>query len=136
VNGILDECPVPAIPVRVGSAAAPRIATRTSDEPARRRIPAQGDLRPQPEEPSLGELKERHRELHLCLRCTHHMVCGMAKSLDPNLLVTIATCLGFEPADADGSNPVCELLPLEPLSDLATDLAEDSSSAAARGNPP
>ena len=71
--------------------------------------------RPHHAEPSLGELRAQHRELHLCLRCAHHMVCGMAKSLDPNLLVTIASCLAFEPADADGSSDVCELLPLEPL---------------------
>lgn len=64
--------------------------------------------------PSLGALKARHREEHLCLKCTHHLVCGMAKSLDPNLLVTIASCLGFEPdvCDADG---VCELTPVEPF---------------------
>jgi hypothetical protein len=48
-------------------------------------------------EPSLGELKARHHEEHLCLKCSHHLVCGMAKALDPNLLVTIASCLGFEP---------------------------------------
>ncbi len=51
----------------------------------------------QAHEPSLGELKARHHEEHLCLRCSHHLVCGMAKALDPNLLVTIASCLGFEP---------------------------------------
>ena len=49
----------------------------------------------------LGELKARHREEHLCMKCEHHMVCGMAKALDPNLLVTITSCLGFEPADPD-----------------------------------
>jgi len=50
----------------------------------------------------LGELKARHREQHLCLKCDHHLVCGMAKALDPNLLVTITSCLGFQPAsDAD-----------------------------------
>lgn len=67
------------------------------------------------EEPSLGELKAQRRELHLCFRCTHHAVCGMAKALDANLLVTIATCLAFEPDDSDGSHDVCELLPIEPL---------------------
>jgi hypothetical protein len=45
---------------------------------------------------SLGELKARHREEHLCLKCSHHLVCGMAKALDLNLLVTISSCLGFE----------------------------------------
>ena len=49
---------------------------------------------------SLGELKARHREEHLCLRCEHHVVCGMAKALDPNLLVTITHCLAFEPAES------------------------------------
>lgn len=49
----------------------------------------------------LGELKARHREQHRCLKCDHHLVCGMAKALDPNLLVTITSCLGFEPADPD-----------------------------------
>jgi hypothetical protein len=57
--------------------------------------------RPRASEPSLGELKARHREEHLCLRCNHHLVCGMAKSLDPNLLVTIASCLGFESDQLD-----------------------------------
>jgi len=49
----------------------------------------------------MGELKARHREQHLCLKCDHHLVCGMAKALDPNLLVTIASCLGFELAEAE-----------------------------------
>lgn len=56
------------------------------------------------QEPSLGELKARHREEHLCLKCNHHMVCGMAKSLDPNLLVTISSCLGFESDQLDDLN--------------------------------
>lgn len=54
-----------------------------------------------PDELSIGEIKARHREQHLCLKCDHHQVCGMAKALDPNLLVTITRCLGFAPADAD-----------------------------------
>lgn len=53
------------------------------------------------DELSLGELKARHREQHLCFRCDHHLVCGMAKALDPNLLVTIASCLGFESAEEE-----------------------------------
>ena len=64
---------------------------------------------------SLGELRARHREDHLCLKCTHHAVCGMAKSLDPNLLVTIANCLAFEPDESDDLHRVCELTPIEPL---------------------
>lgn len=56
------------------------------------------DQRPLDELP-LGELKARHREEHLCLKCDHHLVCGMAKALDPNLLVTISNCLGFEPVE-------------------------------------
>lgn len=52
----------------------------------------------------LGELKARHREEHLCLKCDHHLVCGMAKALDPNLLVTITSCLGFEPAEGQEAN--------------------------------
>lgn len=72
-----------------------------------------GAFAPSQGEPSLGELKARHREEHLCLRCQHHLVCGMAKALDPNLLVTIASCLGFDPTAEDDS--VCELTPLEPL---------------------
>lgn len=68
---------------------------------------------PTQSEPSLGELKARRREEHLCLRCQHHLVCGMARALDPNLLVTIASCLGFDPAAE--SDSVCELTPIEPL---------------------
>jgi hypothetical protein len=69
---------------------------REGTQPAAASRPASEDL-PQAREPSLGELKARHREEHLCLKCGHHLVCGMAKALDPNLLVTIASCLGFEP---------------------------------------
>ncbi len=47
----------------------------------------------------LGELKARHREEHLCLRCDLHHVCKMAAALDPNFLVTITRCLAFEPAE-------------------------------------
>jgi hypothetical protein len=100
---------------RDDTSSAPWLAARTSEPQACLRVPAQGDSEPRPTEPSLGELKARHRELHLCLRCTHHVVCGMAKSLDPNLLVTIVTCLAFEPDDSDGSPDVCELLPVEPF---------------------
>ncbi len=55
-----------------------------------------GTDRPLDEMP-LGEMKALHRETHLCLRCNHNLVCGMAKALDPNLLVAIARCLAFEP---------------------------------------
>jgi len=50
---------------------------------------------------SLGELKARHREQHLCFKCDHHVVCGMTKALDSNLLVTITHCLAFEPAEPE-----------------------------------
>jgi len=65
------------------------------------------------EDASIGELKARHREDHLCFKCDHHMVCGMANALDPNLLVTIANCLGFDPAE--DASTTCELLPIEAL---------------------
>lgn len=65
--------------------------------------------------PSIGELKARHREDHLCLRCAHQGVCGTAKSLDPSLLITIANCLAFDPDDAEDPHRVCELTPIEPL---------------------
>jgi len=66
------------------------------------------------DDPSLGELKARHREDHLCLRCNHRRVCRMANALEPDLLVTITSCLGFGPTERDASS-VCELLPIEPL---------------------
>lgn len=53
------------------------------------------------QEPGLGELRARWREQHLCLRCDHHCVCKMASALDPNLLVVVAHCLAFEPADEE-----------------------------------
>jgi len=56
---------------------------------------------PNLDEIPLGELKARHREDHLCLRCQHHVVCGMARALDPNLLVTISSCLAFQPAEPE-----------------------------------
>jgi hypothetical protein len=62
--------------------------------------------------PSLGQIKARRREEHLCLACSHHAVCGMANALDETLLVTISRCLGFDPAE--GSTTTCELIPIEP----------------------
>jgi hypothetical protein len=74
---------------------------------------------------SLGELKARHHEEHLCLRCRHHVVCGIAKAADPHLLVTISRCLAFVSSDAD-EPAVVELQPIEPCShpdDFAADAA-------------
>jgi len=48
---------------------------------------------------SRGELRAEWRERHLCLRCDHHFVCKMATALDANLLVVIAQCLAFQPAN-------------------------------------
>jgi len=64
--------------------------------------------------PSLGALKARHREDHLCFRCSHHVVCAMASALDPHLLVTITNCLAFDSREIDAS-AVCELMPIEAL---------------------
>ena len=50
----------------------------------------------------LGELRAQWREQHICLRCDHHCVCKMASALDPNLLVVVAHCLAFEPAEEEG----------------------------------
>lgn len=86
-----------------------------STMPLRRLGRSHADDRSYGGERTLGEIKARHRELHLCFRCSHHMVCGMAKALDANLLVTIATCLAFESDEGEGGGAVCELLPLEPL---------------------
>jgi len=49
----------------------------------------------------LGELKAIHRELHICPRCEHFVVCKVAAVLDANLLVTITRCLAFDPAGGD-----------------------------------
>lgn len=84
-------------------------------------LPTSPRARPEPnhespspvDEPSLGELKALRREEHLCLACTHHLVCGMANALDETLLVTISRCRGFEPA-GDGAATTCELIPIEP----------------------
>ncbi len=67
---------------------------------------------------SLGEIRARYRDEHLCLKCDHHFVCGMAKSLDPNLLVTITSCLGFASNAGDDTDGICELTPIEPLTSL------------------
>jgi hypothetical protein len=84
---------------------------------------------------SLGERKARYREQHLCLRCSHHLVCGMASSLDLNLLVTISSCLAFEPDGSDGSHEVCELLPIEPFPSTYPP-AQDCSSHSTQGTMP
>lgn len=78
----------------------------------RPRLTARADTTPVP--PSFRELKARHDEDHLCLRCGHHLVCGMARALDPNLLVTITNCLGFE--SAERNHNICELMPIEAMS--------------------
>jgi hypothetical protein len=112
VNGSIDpRPPAPPGPLAGVHSAAPRTPAPLL-RPYER---AYSDDRPEFDEPSLGELKARHRELHLCLRCNHHAVCGMAKALDTNLLVTIATCLAFEPAGSEDADDVCELQPVEPL---------------------
>jgi len=49
----------------------------------------------------LGELKARQREQHLCLRCGHLAVCKVAAAADSTLLITISSCLAFEPANRD-----------------------------------
>lgn len=54
---------------------------------------------------SLGELRVRWREQHICLRCEHHAVCKMAGALDPNFLVVISQCLAFEPAEPAAEEP-------------------------------
>jgi hypothetical protein len=70
--------------------------------------------------PSFSELKARHRDEHLCLGCAHHQVCGMARALDPVLLVTITSCLGFEPAEPVEAPVLCELVSLDPDHPLVT----------------
>ena len=45
---------------------------------------------------SIGELKARCREHHICTRCTHVHVCRVAAALEPSLLIVIAHCLAFE----------------------------------------
>jgi len=50
----------------------------------------------------LGDLKARHREQHLCLRCSHHMVCKVVAATDTTLLVTVSSCLAFELAEPRG----------------------------------
>jgi hypothetical protein len=62
--------------------------------------------------PSLGELKARHREDHLCFRCTHQRVCRMAHAIEPALMVTVSGCLGFEAAQTEEA---CELTLIEPM---------------------
>jgi hypothetical protein len=88
-----------------------RTPSRARPEP--RPSPIENESRAPVNEPSLGELKARRREEHLCFACTHHLVCKMASALDETLLVTISRCLGFEPAEL-GDGATCELIPIEP----------------------
>jgi len=86
-------------------------AARARPEPTPSVTPCKG--RAPNDEPTLGELKARRRDEHLCLACTHHLVCRMASALDETLLVTISRCRGFKPAE-DGEDTTCELIPIEP----------------------
>lgn len=54
--------------------------------------------------PAMGELRASWREKHICIRCSHNIVCKMSAALDRNFLVAISQCLVFDPAerDADG----------------------------------
>jgi len=54
------------------------------------------------EDMPLGELKAIQRENHLCLQCTHHVVCKVACAIDPDMLIIIRQCLAFEPAAPAG----------------------------------
>jgi hypothetical protein len=106
----LDRPPAPAAPAEqrgrsVGQYGGATTRLSPAGQPSRRG------------EPPRGERKARHLEEHLCLKCTHHTVCRMAGSLDASLLVTITSCLAFEPADPD--EPVlCELVSIPPVSAL------------------
>ena len=96
-------------------ACGPRVSNHRGQGPTSLRArpePIQ-ESRPPIDELSLGELKAQRREEHLCLACTHHLVCRMANALDETLLVTISRCRGFEPA-GDGAGTTCELIPIEP----------------------
>lgn len=45
-----------------------------------------------------GELVvQKHTSINIYDAYSFLNVCGMAKALDPNLLVTISSCLGFQP---------------------------------------
>ncbi|MEO7730377.1 MAG: hypothetical protein ABIY55_05355 [Kofleriaceae bacterium] len=95
----------------------PSAAGRPTDArcgPARLGSPMGVEERAQITLPSLGALKARHREDHLCFRCHHHVVCAMASALDPHLLVTITNCLAFDSIEPD-AGAVCELMPIEAL---------------------
>lgn len=46
-------------------------------------------------EVSLGELKRAWRESHLCLQCAHHAVCQVSRSIDPDLLQAVSSCLAY-----------------------------------------
>lgn len=58
---------------------------------------------------AMGELRATWREKHICIRCSHNIVCKMSAALDRNFLVAISQCLVFEPAegsdDADKESP-------------------------------
>jgi hypothetical protein len=48
---------------------------------------------------AMGELRASWREKHICIRCSHNIVCRMSAGLDRNFLVAISQCLVFEPAE-------------------------------------
>lgn len=50
---------------------------------------------------AMGELRASWREKHICIRCSHNIVCKMSAVLDPNFLVAISQCLVFEPAERE-----------------------------------
>jgi hypothetical protein len=104
--------PLFAVHVRRIEVVAP-YATRSSRQHLRRCGDSADDARASYlDDPSLREPKAIHREQHLCLRCVHERVCAMANALDPDLLVTVSSCLGFSTEDSDDP---CELVPVEPV---------------------
>lgn len=50
---------------------------------------------------AMGELRANWREKHLCIKCSHNIVCKMSAALDQNFLVAISQCLAFEPAEGE-----------------------------------
>jgi hypothetical protein len=49
------------------------------------------------DKPALSEYPARWAAEHICLRCSHNVVCKVSNTLDPVLRPAISLCRMFEP---------------------------------------
>lgn len=63
------------------------------------------------DEPTLGEIRERRADVHLCSTCTRSPVCFLSRDVEsaPDMLVAIGLCMAYDPNEEARANLADEL---------------------------